>query len=186
MDGGLPNTSEWENAKWRRLKGGMFEAGNGDNRTKRVFGDCRLHVEFQIPYQPGNWRDRGNSGVYLQDRYEVQVLESFGWEPDPGICGAIYRVSAPRENASLPPLAWQTFDITFTAPRMGRDGAQVSPARISVVHNGVPIQQDVPVYGQTGGGPDGVVEKGPIRLQDHGHPVRFRNIWLVESAAKGD
>ena len=187
ITGGKPSLAEWENKAWKTLPGGVMVAGDGDNRTRRQFGDVNLHVEFRVPYQPGNWRDRGNSGVYLQDRYEVQILETFGLEPDAGIGGAIYRLSSPKVNAALPPLEWQTFDITFTAPRFKTDGTVEGPGKISVLHNGILIHDGVEVLDQTGGGPEGAVRKGPIRLQDHGHPVEFRNIWVVdlESGKKG-
>jgi len=176
---GEPPLDAWTNGKWQRLPGGVMEAGGGDTRTKRKFGSCRLHVEFMTPYQPGSDRDRGNSGVYLQDRYEVQILETFALDSDPGVCGAIYRVAAPKVEASLPMLAWQTFDIDFRAPRLKPDGTVEAPAVISVVQNGIPVIGNVPVPNQTGGGPGGAVAEGPIRLQDHGARVRFRNIWLV-------
>jgi hypothetical protein len=185
MGRGKPSLSEWENQGWKVLPGGVIVAGNGDNRTRRQFGDVTLHVEFRVPYQPGNWRDRGNSGVYLQDRYEVQILETFGVESDAGIGGAIYRLSAPKVNAALPPLAWQTYDITFTAPRFKADGAVEKPGKITVLQNGVLIQDGVEVLEQTGGGPEGAVKRGPIRLQDHGHPVEFRNIWALDLEAGG-
>jgi hypothetical protein len=177
---GTPFLAEWDNAGWKILPGGVMEAGNGDNRTRRSFGDIELHVEFRIPYQPGTERDRGNSGVYLQDRYEIQVLETFGLDPDPGVCGAVYQVAAPKVNATLPMLAWQTYDITFRAPRLTPDGTLARPALISVRHNGIPIHDAVEVANQTGGGAEGAVPAAPIKLQDHGHPVQYRNVWVVE------
>jgi len=175
-----PSLAEWDNGSWKTCPGGVMEAGGGDNRSRRGFGDVELHVEFRIPYQPGTERDRGNSGVYLQDRYEIQVLETFGLDPDPGVCGAVYQVAAPKVNAILPMLAWQTYDITFRAPRLKAGGTMDRPARISVLHNGVPIHDQVEVSNQTGGGAEGAVAAGPIKLQDHGHPVQYRNIWVLE------
>jgi len=177
---GKPSMAEWDNAGWKTLPGGVMEASNGDNRTRRSFGDIELHVEFRIPYQPGTERDRGNSGVYLEDRYEIQVLETFGLDPDPGVCGAVYQVAAPKVNATLPMLAWQTYDITFRAPRFNPDGTVAGPALISVRHNGIFVHDKVAVTNQTGGGAEGAVPTGPIKLQDHGFPVQYRNIWVVE------
>ncbi|MEK7474402.1 MAG: DUF1080 domain-containing protein [Candidatus Coatesbacteria bacterium] len=178
-----PSLKAWTNRDWKVLPGGVIEGGGGDTRTKREFGDLRMHLEFMTPYQPGADRDRGNSGVYLQDRYEVQILETFGLDPDPGVCGAIYRVAAPKVEASLPMLAWQALDIDFRAPRLRKDGTVERPAVITVVQNGTPIIDGVSVTHQTGGGPEGAVKEGPIRLQDHGAPVRFRNIWVMPAAS---
>lgn len=177
---GAPGLDEWDNDSWPTFPDGSMQVGKGDIRTRRQFGDIRLHVEFRTPDQPGAERDRGNSGVYLQDRYEVQILETFGIAPDLGVCGAIYQVAAPRVNAALRMLEWQTYDITFRAPELKPDGAVARSASLSVIHNGIPIHDGVEVLNQTGGGPAGAVEAGPVRLQDHGHPVRFRNIWVVE------
>lgn len=178
--GRTPSLEEWDNPAWKPLPDGSMQVGEGDIRTRRQFGSIRLHVEFMIPYQPGTERDRGNSGVYFQDRYEIQILDTFGLPLDPGVCGAIYQVAAPRVNAMLPPLAWQTYDVTFRAPRFKADGTVAGPARFTVLHNGVLVHDGVEVANQTGGGAEGAVKEGPIKLQDHGFPVRFRNIWVVE------
>ncbi len=180
FDESAPSLEEWDNDSWKALPDGSMQVGKGDIRTRREFGDVKLHVEFMTPRRSGDGRNQGNSGVYLQDRYEVQVLETFGLDPDPGVCGAIYQVAAPRVNASLPPLAWQTYDITFRAPTFKQDGTVASWASITVLHNGVLIHEEVEVRNQTGGGAEGTVKAGPIKLQDHGHVLRFRNIWVVQ------
>lgn len=184
--GQAPSLEAWTNPRWKVLPDGSMEIaqGTGDNRTKESFGDAQLHIEFMTPFEPaGRGQGRGNSGVYLHDRYEVQVLDSFGLKPGGGECGAIYNTASPRVNASLPPGQWQAYDITFRAPRM-RDGQVAEPARMTVVLNGVTIHEDQVVPKPTGGGEGDIVERGPIKLQDHGHPVRFRNVWLVPRLAE--
>src|SRR5262249_23256205 len=123
---------------------------------------------------------RGNSGIYLQGRYEVQVLDSYGLDSKDDDCGAIYTVARPRVNACKAPTVWQSYDIDFRAPRF-EAGKKLAPARISVVQNGVPIQEDVAIAVDNTraglGGDPGTA--GPIMLQDHGNPVQFRNIWLL-------
>lgn len=147
--------------------------------TKDAFGDATWHVEFLLPYQP---KDRGqgraNSGVYVQGAYEVQVLDSFGLTGENNECGGIYSVAAPAVNMCLPPLQWQTYDIDFTAPRFEGD-TQVKPARMTVKHNGVVIHDNVAIEKITPGGPGNGKGSGPLFLQNHGNPVRFRNIWVV-------
>ena len=147
--------------------------------TKDAFGDARLHIEFQVPYLPGNAdQARGNSGVYLQGRYEIQVLDSFGSQPKSNGCGGIYRVAKPDITMSFPPLAWQTYDIDFRAPRFDA-GRKLEPAQVTVLHNGVMIHDRVKLEGPTPGGLDAEEQPtGRLHLQDHGDPVRFRNIWV--------
>jgi len=176
------NLDAWRNKNWKLLPDGSMEAFRGNNLTDREFGSCKLHVEFLLPYQPeARDQGRGNSGVYMQDRYETQVLDSFGLPPKNNECGGIYEVSDPKVNACYPPLQWQTYDITFTAPKLSPDGTVLEFAKLTVVQNGVEIQKDVPVKGPTrAAGGKGVVAKGPLTVQDHGCPVRYRNIWLVE------
>jgi hypothetical protein len=170
-------------ARWKLLPGGVMqvEKGAGDIVTEKKFdGHFRLHVEFRVPHEPGHTgQDAGNSGVYVQGRYEVQVLNSYGLDPGKGDCGAIYGVAAPRVNACKLPTVWQSYDIDFTAPRC-EGGKKVEPARMSVRHNGVRIQDDVPipVNFTTAGMDTDPCTPGPILLQDHGHPVQYRNIWL--------
>jgi len=147
--------------------------------TKDAFGDARLHIEFQVPYQPGTTdQARGNSGVYLQGRYEIQVLDSFGSQPKSNGCGSIYRVAKPDINMSFPPLVWQTYDIDFKAARFDGD-RRLEPARVTVLHNGVLIHDRVELNGPTPGGLDAEERPtGQLYLQDHGDPVRYRNIWV--------
>jgi hypothetical protein len=149
--------------------------------TLDAFGDFTLHLEFRLPYMPhAEGQARGNSGVYLQSRYEVQILDSFGLEGVANQCGGLYRQRAPDVNMCLPPLTWQTYDIKLTSPRFLVDGSKLENGRLSVWHNGVLIHNDVELADKTGAGkPEGPLPL-PTRLQDHGNPVRFRNIWLLE------
>ena len=154
----------------------------GDIRSKQVFADCQVHVEFWLPLMADcTGQARSNSGVYLQGRYELQVLDSYGLDSKDDDCGGIYTVAAPMVNASRPPEQWQTYDILFHAPRFDDKGAKTKNARISVLQNGVWIQDDLEVCGPTGGEIDqDYSEPGPIMLQDHGNAVRYRNIWVRE------
>ncbi len=173
----------WQNKKWQPLSDGSVLVRKGSNTTKASFGSFKLHVEFYCPYQPAKTgQGRSNSGCYMHRRYEVQVLDSFGLEMRKGDCGAIYGVKIADVNASLPPGRWQTYDITFRAPEIGADGKVKSPPIFEEVrHNGVVIHKDVKVPGATRAAKGkGLVKEGPLMLQDHGNPVRYRNIWLVE------
>jgi hypothetical protein len=150
--------------------------------SKRKFAGHKLHLEFATPFMPkARGQGRGNSGVYLQGRYEVQVLDSYGLEGRSNECGGIYGVGAPRVNMCAPPLQWQTYDITFWAPRFDADGKKTENPRMTVVHNGVTIHEKVevpkPTTAHWGGDPK---EPNGVHLQDHGNPVRYRNIWVVE------
>ena len=148
--------------------------------SRDAFRDFELHVEFRTPFEPGLAdQKRGNSGVYLQKRYEVQVLDSFGLEGEDNGCGGIYGQRSPDVNMSLPPLAWQTYDIRFQAARFDDAGARSARARLTVHHNGVLIHDDVELDGPTGLGAPEAPEAGPIFLQDHGNPVRYRNVWIL-------
>ena len=156
---GPPSLSEWTNPRWKALPGGVMEITRGDNRTKRSFGSIRLHLEFMTPYEPdARGQNRGNSGVYIQGRYEVQVLDSFGLKAGRGDCGAIYGIAAPKVNASLPPLRWQTYDIEFRAARLDAQGKVTRPPVITVIHNGVKIHDKVKLPRPTGG------EASPCRV----------------------
>jgi hypothetical protein len=169
---------------WKILEGGIMEVapGSGDIITKQKFTDFRLHVEFRTPFMPdAREQARGNSGVYLHGRYEIQVLDSYGLKGEDNECGSIYKVSAPLVNMCAPPGQWQTYDITFHAPRFDAEGKEVNVAVATVVHNGVVIQQDLSIPGPTGGAIDEDVKApGALMLQDHGNLVQYRNIWLVE------
>jgi len=156
---------------------GFLEAGA---TSRASFGDARIHLEFRTPFMPtSRGQARGNSGVYLQGRYEVQVLDSFGLEGAANQCGGIYEVAAPSVNMALPPLAWQTYDIDFRAARFDDAGARSEPARITVHHNGVLIHDDLALPGPTGQGAEEAPAPRPLTLQDHWNPVVYRNIWLV-------
>jgi hypothetical protein len=172
-------------AEWKIVDGQMVVApGTGDIQTREKFGDVQLHLEWWEPSLPADKvnQDRGNSGVFLQDVYEVQVLDNF---ESPtyvnGMVGSIYKQFPPLVNASLPAERWQTYDIIFTAPRFAADGSLTSPAKLTVLLNGVLVQNDAVLKGGTTyiGAPSYSPHGNlPLRLQDHGHLVRFRNIWL--------
>ena len=148
--------------------------------SKETFQDFKSHLEFRLPYMPeAREQGRGNSGYYLQGRYEVQMLDSFGLEGLDNECGGIYSVSKPDVNMCYPPLAWQTYDAEFTAAKFDDKGNKTSPAHVKLWHNGVLIHdRDLK---QTPGGPltEETPEPGPVHLQNHGNPVRYRNIWIV-------
>lgn len=166
-------------AGWK-VKNGYMEVAGGNICTKQVFGDCQLHVEFWLPSMPdAHGQGKANSGVYLQGRYEVQVLDSYGLESRDNDCGAVYGVSAPMVNACRPPQRWQTYDIIFRAPEFDSQGTMIRKARLTVFQNGVLIQENVEVGGVTvAGSADDPGRPGPIMLQDHGNPVRYRNVWI--------
>lgn len=163
---------------------GLLQAGV---LTKSPVGAFQMHIEFRTPFMPtARGQQRGNSGVYIQQRYEVQVLDSFGLEGAENECGGLYRQVKPDVNMCLPPLAWQTYDIWFTPARFARDGTtKIANARISVLHNGVPIHWQREIIAKTGGGKAEAPLALPINLQDHGNPVMFRNIWIVPGASGG-
>ncbi len=151
--------------------------------SKRQFGSFHLHLEFRLPFMPAaRHQDRGNSGCYCQGRYEVQILDSFALEGHDNECGGIYHVAPPRINMCYPPRAWQTYDIDFVAAQYQGE-RKIKDARITVKHNGVLIHRDQPLPHATRASrlPDGP-GPGPLFLQDHGSPVRFRNIWIQENS----
>jgi len=169
--------------RWKLTDDGAMEVvpGTGNLLTKRRFTDFRLHIEFRTPFMPeARGQARGNSGVYLQGRYEIQVLDSYGLEGRDNECGGIYKVARPRINMCAPPLQWQTYDIVFHAPRFDASGKKTADAVATVRHNGVVIHENVRIPHPTGGGIGGdPSEPGPLMLQDHHNPVRYRNIWIV-------
>ena len=197
------NFDEWQHGggravTWHRLESGAMEVRSartpeerqegigGDIETKRKFGDCHIHLEFRYPVEPGkSGQGRGNSGFFFQRNYEVQVLNSYGLEGRWNECGALYKTSPPRVNAARPPMQWQTYDIDYTAS-VWKDGEKISPPRITVRLNGVLIHHDeeIPhvtahIFNDRLKEPKG---DGPIRLQDHGNAIQYRNIWIVPKA----
>ncbi len=148
---------------------------------KPMFQDFNLHVEFRLPYMPSaTGQARGNSGLYLQSRYELQVLDSFAEQPTFNGIGSLYRTRKPDVNMCLPPLQWQTYDVAFTAPRWSADGSKVRNGRVTAWLNGVKVQDDVELPNKTGAGQEEAPTLLPIRFQNHKDPVRFRNIWLID------
>ncbi len=188
--------SHWEAtdatpSKWKLEDGCMMPtAESGALRTKQSFGDVQLHAEWSSPTPPkGSGQGRGNSGIYFMTKYEVQVLDSYENETYPdGQAASMYGQNPPLVNACLPPGAWQTYDIIFRRPRFNDDNTLNSPAIMTVIHNGVVVQDHFELWGPTNWlqhdkyarHPDQL----PIRLQDHGNPVRYRNIWLRELPAR--
>lgn len=160
--------------------------GAGSIQTRRTFGDIQLHLEWAAPAViRGEGQGRGNSGVFLMGHYEVQILDSYGNDTYPdGQAGALYGQHPPLVNASLGPGEWQSYDIIFHRPRFNPDGTVREPARATVFHNGVLIHDHQAFTGLTTHGAAAVyrvhADRGPIELQDHGDPVRFRNIWVRE------
>ncbi len=173
-----------EPCKWVIQPDGAMLVRGGNIVTKQKFTDYQLHLEFQIPESPPGaaGQGRGNSGVYSQGLYEVQVLDSYGLDSQDNDCGGIYRVSRPMVNACLKPKEWQSYDILFFAPRFDETRKKVQPARISVLQNGVWIQQNAEVWNRTTASmsekEQDEKQPGPIMLQDHGNPVQYRNIWI--------
>jgi hypothetical protein len=167
--------------EWKLVEGGAMEItpGAGTIVSEKQFTDHKVHLEFRTPFRPdARGQGRGNSGVYLQARYEVQILDSYGLEGKDNECGGIYKLSAPLVNMCAPPLQWQTFDIEFRAARLHQEDNKIDDARMTVYHNGVLIQDDVRIPVSSTGGQ--AVQSGGLLLQDHGNPVRFRNIWVME------
>ncbi|MEQ8848109.1 DUF1080 domain-containing protein [Botrimarina sp.] len=185
---GGEDLSAWENAQGWSVEDGAMVAGKGMVRSKEQFGDCQVHIEWSAPEPAeGSGQARGNSGVFLMGKYELQVLDSYDNKTYPeGQAGSIYKQIPPMVNAMRPPGEWNTYDIFWTCPKFA-DGELLSPATVTVVHNGVLVLNHFTLLGDT---PyhrppqyEDIGPKGPIALQDHGNPVRFRNIWVREIAA---
>ena len=172
-------------AKWK-VENGYAEvvAKTGYVYTRESFGDCQLHVEFAEPVPPkGESQEGGNSGVFLMGLYEIQVLDSYQNKTyADGQAAAVYGQYPPLVNASRPPGQWQTYDIVFHGPRFDKEGKLLRPARVTVLHNGVLVQDNVELSGPTAHGARPPYtpqpERLPLALQDHGNPVRYRNIWI--------
>ena len=167
-------------ASWE-VKDGVATVTKDDIVSKYEFSDAHIHVEFRIPDMPEETgQSKGNSGVYIQGCYELQVLDSFGIEtPQKDDCGAIYNIFAPLVNACVPALEWQTYDIILRSARLNADGSVEKHAVITVLQNGRVIHNNIELPSNTPGGVyERVVEKGPLMLQDHWCPVSFRNIWV--------
>ena len=178
--------SQWKGAsggeaRWKLGNGYMEVTSTGNIVSKEEFGDVQVHVEWASPSEvKGEGQGRGNSGVYLQGRYEIQVLDSYENKTYfNGQAAALYGVAAPLVNACRKPGQWQSYDIIFHPPRPSPDG-KMQPGSVTVLHNGVLVQDHVAVKGEatTAAIFQGAVAKGPLVLQDHGNPVRFRNIWV--------
>ncbi|HEX3998084.1 MAG TPA: DUF1080 domain-containing protein [Pirellulales bacterium] len=172
------SAAAWKNG--RLVDGDLLNWGV---TSKQEFTDYKLHLEFECSFMPdARGQGRSNSGVYQQSRYEVQVLDSFGLPGENDDCGAIYKIANTRVNMSFPPLNWQTYDIDFTAAKIDSAGKKTANARITVRHNGVLTIDNVEIPHPTTAAPIGneKTNHGPLYLQDHGNPVLYRNIWLVE------
>ncbi|MDZ4808866.1 MAG: DUF1080 domain-containing protein [Bacteroidota bacterium] len=191
FDGG--NLSSWENSShkgevtWKAESNILtVTAGNGNIQTKKGFADCQLHIEWRTPSAvKGDGQGRGNSGIFLMCLYELQVLDSYNNRTySNGQAGSIYKQLIPLANPTRPPGEWQTYDVVFTAPRFKADSSLQSPARITVLLNGVLVQNNAVLWGPTEniGIPAYKMhgDKEPLMLQDHGNPTSFRNIWIRE------
>lgn len=180
------NKTDGSDAKWD-VKDGAFTVvkGTGEIRSRQEFGDVQLHIEWCTPaHVEGEGQGRGNSGIYLQGRYELQVLDSYENQTySNGQAGSIYKQHIPLVNACRKPGEWQTFDVIFTAPRFNENGRVVTPAYITVLQNGIVIQNNVQIAGTTQNQGLPVYQahgKASLVLQDHGNPVSYRNIWIRE------
>jgi hypothetical protein len=178
--------SAWEGGENWSFQDGVATVGKGPIETKKKFGDCQLHVEWSAPNPPqGHGQERGNSGIFLMGLYEIQILDSYQNKTYfDGQAGSIYKQTPPRVNAMRPPGEWNAYDILWTGPRFAEDGSLQSAATITALHNGVLILNHFTLLGDTPYNRPPEYRKhkakGPISLQDHDYPVRFRNIWVRE------
>ena len=175
------NTEEWNGGRLDE-KSRLLNTDGKDILTKRKFTNYSMHVEFFLPFRPAaRGQGRGSSGFYQVDLYEVQILDSFGLAGKNNECGGVYTLAEPTVNMCLPPLAWQTYDVDFTSAKTDADGKITAKARLTARLNGVLIHDNIELSGPTGGSrkePEGT--PGPIKLQGHGNPLQFRNVWVVE------
>lgn len=169
----------WTGGKLKELSDGKYlDVGV---KSKQKFGAFKAHVEFRLPWMPNSGgQGRGNSGVYFQDRYECQVLDSFGLNGENNECGGIYTQHKPSVNMCLPPLVWQTYDIEFAPAEFGADGKKTKNGRATVYHNGVKIHDNIEFPKECPGGQPENAMPGPFQFQNHGDPVVYRNVWVVE------
>jgi hypothetical protein len=178
--------SQWNGGRRWEIADGVATCRGGSITTKESFGDCQMHVEWASPAQVrGRGQGRGNSGIYLMGQYEIQILDSYDNETYfDGQAGALYKTAPPMVNVSRKPGEWQTYDIIFRAPRFEESGELKEPGYITVLHNGVVIHNHTKILGTTAWTDPPTYtahpEKAPITIQDHGNPVRFRNIWIRE------
>ncbi len=178
--------SAFNNAQNWVVKDGYAEVHGGTATTKQAFGSCHIHLEWASPEKvSGHGQGRGNSGVYIMGKYEVQILDSYENETYfDGQCASIYKQSPPLKNVCRKPGEWQSYDITFTAPKFDEKGNVTRKARLTVVQNGVTVQDDFELWGETSWRRPSTyqphADKLPLSLQDHWNPVRFRNIWVQE------
>ncbi len=185
--------NNWENGDRWPVADGVMSSGKGMITSKEKFGDCQLHLEWAAPtVVKGDGQGRGNSGLFMMGKYEIQILDSYDNETYyDGQAGAIYKQTAPLANAMRPPGEWNSYDVFWTAPRFNDDGTLKSPAYVTLIHNGVLLLNHFEVLGDTpfNRPPQYTAHpaEGPISLQDHGNPVRFRNIWVRNLVpAKGE
>ena len=172
------NESPGKPVGWK-IEKGYAQVRGGSIVTKQQFTDYQLHVEFWLPLMPSNGgQARANSGVFMIGAYEIQVLDSYGFGLKKNGCGSIYSVKAADVNACRPPQTWQTFDIFFHAPKFDASGKKIANARVSVLQNGIWIHDNEEIPFPTAAHKDPDVAKGPINIQDHGDPIRYRNIWI--------
>ncbi|MBX9627571.1 MAG: DUF1080 domain-containing protein [Gemmataceae bacterium] len=178
--GGEGDEKKWAGGKLVELPDGKFL--NVGVKSKEKFGAFKAHIEFRTPWMPdSSGQGRGNSGVYLQDRYELQVLDSFGLSGENNECGGFYQAHKPSVNMCLPPLAWQTYDIEFTPAKFDEAGKKTADAKATVYHNGVKVHDGVTFKQPSGGGQKEEPTPGPFQFQNHGDPVVYRNVWVVET-----
>jgi Domain of Unknown Function (DUF1080) len=181
------NLSEWQGGEKWKIENGIATAAGGGITTKRRFGDAQIHLEFATPEKvEGTGQGRGNSGLYIMGKYEVQILDSYDNSTYfDGQCGSVYKQQPPMVNACRKPGEWQTYDIIFTAPRFEKDGKLAKPGYVTVLHNGLVVHNHFELMGGTSyiAAPkyEKHGEKEPLHIQFHGNPVKFRNIWVREN-----